>query len=374
MSVVGEAVAQRVERVAGEPHLVVAHRVHAERVEVVDGGAEADRLGDRLRAGLELPRDVVGREAVERARRGSSRRRRGTAASPRAAPGAPTARRCRSGRSILCAENATKSASHACTSVATCGTYWHASTSTSASCACAASASGRMSLIVPSTFDIARDREEPGAVEQLVEVREVEPEVVGHRDPAQLDAALGGEHVPRHDVGVVLHVREHDRRRRRAGWRGPSVYATRLIASVALRVNTISVAVVGVDEARDLGARRLRRRPSPPRRSCTRRGGCWRSSAGSSRPSRRAPRAASATTTRSRGTTSRLPLTSRSRIGKSRLIVGDVERAHADVLPERVEALAFDRRARARRRRSRRCGRRSSTCTTSGTRWSRMRW
>ena len=30
------------------------------------------------------------------------------------------------------------------------------------------------------------------------------------RDPAQLDAPLGHEHVPRHDVGVMLHVGEHD--------------------------------------------------------------------------------------------------------------------------------------------------------------------
>ena len=64
-----------------------------------------------------------------------------------------------------------------------------------------------MSLIVPSTFDIAETASSLRAVEQLVEVGEVEPEVVGERDPAQLDAAFGGEHVPRHDVGVVLHVR-----------------------------------------------------------------------------------------------------------------------------------------------------------------------
>ena len=54
------------------------------------------------------------------------------------------------------------------------------------------------------------DREQLGAVEQAVEVGEVEAVVGGQRDPAQLDAALGGEHVPRHDVGVVLHLREHD--------------------------------------------------------------------------------------------------------------------------------------------------------------------
>ena len=55
---------ERVERVAGERALVRADRVHAERLEVVDGGAEPDGLGDRRRAGLELPRHLVGREAV----------------------------------------------------------------------------------------------------------------------------------------------------------------------------------------------------------------------------------------------------------------------------------------------------------------------
>ena len=135
---------------------------------------------------------------------------------------------------------------------ARCGTAWHASTSTSAPAACAASASGRMSLIVPSTFDIARDREQLGAVEQPVEVGEVEAVVGGERDPAQLDAALGGEDVPRHDVGVVLHLREHDRRRPRARLARAHVYATRLIASVALRREDDLVGAARVDEAGDL--------------------------------------------------------------------------------------------------------------------------
>ena len=55
------------------------------------------------------------------------------------------------------------------------------------------------------------DRQQAGAVEQCVEVREVEAEVGGQRDPAQFDAAFGREHLPGDDVGVVLHVREHDR-------------------------------------------------------------------------------------------------------------------------------------------------------------------
>ena len=47
-------------------------------------------------------------------------------------------------------------------------------------------------------------------MEQLVEVGEVELAIGREWHPPQLDAELGGEHVPRHDVGVVLHVGEHD--------------------------------------------------------------------------------------------------------------------------------------------------------------------
>ncbi len=59
------------------------------------------------------------------------------------------------GPHILWAENATKSASQAWTSTGTWGTAWQASTSTWAPAACAASASGRTSLMVPRTFDMA---------------------------------------------------------------------------------------------------------------------------------------------------------------------------------------------------------------------------
>ena len=269
-------------------------------VEVVDRGAEADRLGDRRRARLELPRHLVGGEAVDgdvadHLAAAEERRHR----LEQLARG-PRARRCRSGRSILWAENATKSASHACTSTARCGTAWHASTSTSAPAACAASASGRMSLIVPSTFDIALTARSLAPSRSAVEVAQVEAVVGGERDPAQLDAALGGEDVPRHDVGVVLHVREHD------GVALAQVGARPRVRDEVDRLGRVAdeddlVGAVRVDEAGDLARARPRTRRSPPRRSCTRRGGCWRSTCGSSGPSRRARRGASATTTRSRG-------------------------------------------------------------------------
>jgi hypothetical protein len=53
------------------------------------------------------------------------------------------------------------------------------------------------------------EREHPSAVEQPIQRGDVELPVVGQRHPADLDALLRGDHLPRHDVGVVLHVREH---------------------------------------------------------------------------------------------------------------------------------------------------------------------
>src|SRR5205814_9611298 len=55
-----------------------------------------------------------------------------------------------------------------------------------------------------------RDPEQLGPVEEAGEVGEVEVPVGREGDPAQLDAPLGGQHVPGHDVGVVLHVGEDD--------------------------------------------------------------------------------------------------------------------------------------------------------------------
>ena len=53
------------------------------------------------------------------------------------------------------------------------------------------------------------DGQELGPVELALEVGEVELAVVGDVDPAQLDAGLLGQHEPGDDVGVVLHLGEH---------------------------------------------------------------------------------------------------------------------------------------------------------------------
>jgi hypothetical protein len=54
------------------------------------------------------------------------------------------------------------------------------------------------------------EREHFGTVEEPVEVGEVELPVGGERHPTDLDAELVAQHLPRDDVGVVLHVGEHD--------------------------------------------------------------------------------------------------------------------------------------------------------------------
>ena len=54
------------------------------------------------------------------------------------------------------------------------------------------------------------DRENLGAIEKRVELGEIKAPFGVERDPTKLNSDLGNEHVPRNDVGVVLHVTEHD--------------------------------------------------------------------------------------------------------------------------------------------------------------------
>ena len=57
--------ASALEHVRGQRALVRAHALHAELRQVVDGRAQADRLGDRRRAGLELVRQLVPADRLE---------------------------------------------------------------------------------------------------------------------------------------------------------------------------------------------------------------------------------------------------------------------------------------------------------------------
>ena len=156
------------------------------------------------------------------------------------------------GPHILWLENAAKSASHACTSVALWGTYWQASTMARAPASWAAAHSSVTGVSVPSTLLIAVNDSTLAPSSSAVEVGEVELAVGGQRDPAQLDAPLGGEHVPRHDVGVVLHVGEHD------DVAGAEVGPAPRLGDEVERLGGVLgehdlVGVAGVDEAGDLG-------------------------------------------------------------------------------------------------------------------------
>ena len=53
--------------------------------------------------------------------------------------------------------------------------------------------------------------QQPGAVEQAVEIGQIEVAVVSDGEPAQLDAPLGGKHVPGDDVGMVLQLGDDHR-------------------------------------------------------------------------------------------------------------------------------------------------------------------
>jgi hypothetical protein len=66
------------------------------------------------------------------------------------------------------------------------------------------------------------DRYELGAVDVAIEFVEAEQAVFANGQPPKLDAALGCEHVPGHDVGVVFHLGEDDRVARAQVGRGPT--------------------------------------------------------------------------------------------------------------------------------------------------------
>ncbi len=58
-------IAERLKGILGDLALVGAHSVHAQRAQVIDSGSEPDHLGDRLRAGFELPGQVVISRALD---------------------------------------------------------------------------------------------------------------------------------------------------------------------------------------------------------------------------------------------------------------------------------------------------------------------
>ena len=114
------------------------------------------------------------------------------------------------GPHILWPEKARKSAPISWTSQAAWGTYWQASTHTSAPAAWAASARWRTGVRVPVTLEAAVRASSLAPSSRRSSSDEVQLGVLGERDPADLEPALGRQDLPRHDVGVMLQHGEHD--------------------------------------------------------------------------------------------------------------------------------------------------------------------
>ena len=115
------------------------------------------------------------------------------------------------GPHILWPVNATKSAPRACTSSGMCGAACEASTTTRAPTSWARRTSS--SARVDGAEDVGHvdERHDLGALgDDPVEVGQVEAAVVGEREPPQRRAGALGDQLPRHDVGVVLHLGDDD--------------------------------------------------------------------------------------------------------------------------------------------------------------------
>ena len=163
--------------------LVGLDRLEPDRLQVVDRGAEPDRLGDRRGARLELRGQLAPASSSRRRRCGSCGRRAGTAPSRAGARCGPRGSRSRSGRSILWPETAMKSAPSAWTSRRTCGAAWAASQVRIAPRSCAQSASRAMSAIVPSEFETMFGRDDLHVLDVRDLVEQQVAVVVDRDDP-----------------------------------------------------------------------------------------------------------------------------------------------------------------------------------------------
>src|SRR5579875_2370188 len=133
--------AERADRVRGEVLLVSGDRIHAERVQVVAGSGDADRLG----GGRNVDRSMCTTSIIEPPVMNG-----GIAASSSARPQSTPMPL---GPSILCAENARKSAPSAVTSTGRCGTSCAPSHTTSAPAARASAATCATGGTSPVTLD-----------------------------------------------------------------------------------------------------------------------------------------------------------------------------------------------------------------------------
>ena len=115
------------------------------------------------------------------------------------------------GPCILWPEKARKSAPRVFTSVTWWGTDWAPSTTTTAPCRWAASAMRRHRVDGAEHVGHRGDRHAPWPPPSVrSRSAEVEPALAVDRQVAQLEAERLGQHQPRDEVGVVLHLGEHD--------------------------------------------------------------------------------------------------------------------------------------------------------------------
>ena len=143
------------------------------------------------------------------------------------------------GPHILWLEKATKSASQACTSVALWGTYWQASTMASAPAAWAAAQRSVTGVRVPSTLLIAVN-DSLGAVEQAVEVGEVELAVGRSVESSAARCRRSAASMCHGTMLAWCSISVSTTTSPAARWARPHDWATRLSASVAFLVKTIS--------------------------------------------------------------------------------------------------------------------------------------
>ncbi len=88
-----------------------------------------------------------------------------------------------------------------------CGTDWQASSTTSAPTARARAAIRATGLIVPKMLLwCTKATTFVRLVDDLVEVFEVKPTIIGQREPRQLCSGALGQLLPRDKVGVMLHL------------------------------------------------------------------------------------------------------------------------------------------------------------------------
>ena len=96
---------------------------------------------------------------------------------------------------------------------------------------------------MPSEFETwVKAKSFTSGVSSDVELIERQSAVIAHRHKTQPRAGSFGEQLPRHEIAVMLHLREQDHSPSRINF-PPQACATRLMLSVVPRVKTISSAL-----------------------------------------------------------------------------------------------------------------------------------